>query len=168
MKSNCRYNSLHAPKDIHEKNVDALRTLLALCYTETQALEGSWFAILECVSRLEYIVSSPAMTETVMQGANKISRGAIVQSLRELSGKPAEQVFLNSIRLPSESVVEFFTALCEVSKEELKQNPTCVFSLLKIVEVSYYNMARIRMVISSLCTQLFLMLFMVTLLTSWM
>lgn len=69
-----------------------------------------------------------------------------------MAGKPAEQVFVNSIKLPSESVVEFFTALCNVSAEELKQSPARVFSLQKLVEISYYNMARIRMVIFLLTT----------------
>ncbi|KAI3459082.1 hypothetical protein Pfo_015745 [Paulownia fortunei] len=141
-----RYNFLHAPRDMRGKNVEALRTLLALCDTEIYALQDSWFAILECISRLEYAVSWPAMTATVMQGSNQISRDAILQSLRELSGKPTEQVFVNSVKLPSESVVEFFTALCSVSAEELKQTPARVFSLRKVVEISYYNMARIRMV----------------------
>ncbi|KAG2293006.1 hypothetical protein Bca52824_039675 [Brassica carinata] len=63
-----------------------------------------------------------------------------------ISGRPAEQVFVNSVKLPSESVVEFFTALCGVSAEELKQSPARVFSLQKLVEISYYNIARIRMV----------------------
>ncbi|XP_047972872.1 brefeldin A-inhibited guanine nucleotide-exchange protein 5 [Salvia hispanica] len=141
-----RYNFLHAPRDMRGKNVEALRTLLTLCDTELYAFQDSWFAILECISRLEYAVSWPAMTATIMQGSNQISRDAIIQSLRELSGKPTEQVFVNSVKLPSETVVEFFTALCSVSAEELKQIPARVFSLQKVVEISYYNMARIRMV----------------------
>lgn len=147
LKMNCRYNFLHAPRDMRGKNVEALRTLLTLCDTELYAFQDSWFAILECISRLEYAVSWPAMTATIMQGSNQISRDAIIQSLRELSGKPTEQVFVNSVKLPSETVVEFFTALCSVSAEELKQIPARVFSLQKVVEISYYNMARIRMVI---------------------
>ncbi|CAK9161194.1 unnamed protein product, partial [Ilex paraguariensis] len=141
-----RFNFLHAPKDMRSKNVEALRTLLGLCDSETDALQDTWNAVLECISRLEYITSTPSMAATVMQGSNQISRDAILQSLRELAGKPAEQVFVNSVKLPSESVVEFFTALCGVSAEELKQTPARVFSLQKLVEISYYNMARIRMV----------------------
>ncbi|KAK6144909.1 hypothetical protein DH2020_021729 [Rehmannia glutinosa] len=144
-----RYNFLHAPRDMRGKNVEALRTLLTLCDTEIYAFQDSWFAILECISRLDYAVSWPAMTATVMQGSNQISRDAILQSLRELAGKPTERVFVNSMKLPSETVVEFFTALCNVSAEELKQIPARVFSLQKVVEISYYNMARIRMMIKS-------------------
>ncbi|KAF9680906.1 hypothetical protein SADUNF_Sadunf06G0170400 [Salix dunnii] len=141
-----RFTFLHAPKEMRGKNVEALRTLLALCASETDSLQDTWNAVLECVSRLEYITSTPAIAVTVMLGSNQISRDAVVQSLRELAGKPAEQVFVNSVKLPSDSVVEFFNALCGVSAEELRQTPARVFSLQKLVEISYYNMARIRMV----------------------
>ncbi|XP_047066260.1 brefeldin A-inhibited guanine nucleotide-exchange protein 5-like [Lolium rigidum] len=141
-----RFTFLHAPKDMRSKNVEALRTLLALADTDMDALHDTWNAVLECVSRLEYITSSPSMAATVMQGSNQISRDSVVQSLKELSGKPAEQVFVNSVKLPSDSIVEFFNALCGVSAEELKQTPARVFSLQKLVEISYYNMARIRLV----------------------
>ncbi|XP_027369108.1 brefeldin A-inhibited guanine nucleotide-exchange protein 5 isoform X2 [Abrus precatorius] len=141
-----RFTFLHAPKEMRSKNVEALRTLLVLCDSDMNALQDTWNAVLECVSRLEFITTTPAVTATVMHGSNQISRDAVVQSLRELAGKPAEQVFMNSVKLPSDSVVEFFTALCGVSAEELKQTPARVFSLQKLVEISYYNMARIRMV----------------------
>lgn len=139
---------MHAPKEMRSKNVEALRTLLALCESDIDSLEDTWNAVLECISRLEYITSNPSISATVMLGSNQISRDGLLQSLRELAGKPSEQVFLNSVRLPSSAVVEFFTALCGVSAEELKQTPARVFSLQKLVEISYYNMARIRMVTS--------------------
>ncbi|THU74569.1 hypothetical protein C4D60_Mb04t34760 [Musa balbisiana] len=141
-----RFTFLHAPKEMRGKNVEALRTLLVLCDTDTESLQDTWNAVLECVSRLEYITSTPSIAATVMQGSNQISKDAILQSLRELAGKPAEQAFVNSVKLPSDSIVEFFTALCGVSAEELKQAPARVFSLQKLVEISYYNMARIRLV----------------------
>lgn len=143
----CRFTFLHAPKDMHSKNVEALRTLLDLCNSEPNTLQDTWNAVLECISRLEYITSTPPMAAAIMHGANQISRDAVVQSLKELAGKPCDQVFLISVKLPSESVVEFFTALCNISREELKQIPARVYSLQKLVEISYHNMARIRMVI---------------------
>ncbi|EFH53532.1 predicted protein [Arabidopsis lyrata subsp. lyrata] len=141
-----RFTFLHAPKEMRSKNVEALRILLALCDSEPETLQDTWNAVLECVSRLEFIISTPGIAATVMHGSNQISRDGVVQSLKELAGRPAEQVFVNSVKLPSESVVEFFTALCGVSAEELKQSPARVFSLQKLVEISYYNIARIRMV----------------------
>jgi len=132
---------------MRSKNVEALRTLLVLCDSDTDSLVDTWNAVLECISRLEFITSNPAIAATVMQASNQISRDALLHSLRELAGKPTEQVFLNSVKLPSDAVVEFFTALCGVSAEELRQTPARVFSLQKLVEISYYNTARIRMVL---------------------
>lgn len=141
-----RFTSLHALKDMRSRNVEALRTLLALCDSDPNSLQDTWNPILECLSRLENITSNSVVAATVMLASNQISRDAILQSLRELAGKPSEQVYVNSVKLPSDSVVEFFTALCCISAEELKQFPARVFSLQKLVEISYYNMARIRLV----------------------
>ncbi|XP_024526680.1 brefeldin A-inhibited guanine nucleotide-exchange protein 5 isoform X3 [Selaginella moellendorffii] len=141
-----RFTFLHAPKDMRMKNVEALKTLLGIAETEPNCLQDTWNAVLECVSRLEHITSSPSILPTLMHGANQISRDALAQALIDLTGKPTEQVFVNSVKLPSDVVVEFFTALCGVSVEEMKQVPPRVYSLQKLVEISYYNMARIRMV----------------------
>ena len=62
--------------------------------------------------------SNPSISATIMLGSNQILRDSVVQSLKELAGKPAEQC-----KLPSDSIVEFFIALCGVSAEELKQTP---------------------------------------------
>lgn len=145
-----RFTFLHAPKEMRYKNVESLRTLLILCQSEPDTLQDTWNAVLECVSRLEFITTSPNITVTLMLGSNHVSRDSLLQSLVELTGKPTEQVFVNSVKLPSDAIVEFFTALCGVSAEELKQVPARVFSLTKLVEISYYNMARIRMVSSYL------------------
>ncbi|KAK8952793.1 Brefeldin A-inhibited guanine nucleotide-exchange protein 5 [Platanthera guangdongensis] len=141
-----RLTFLHAPKEMRSKNVEAIRTLLTLCDTDKDSLQDTWNAVLECVSRLEFITSTPAISFTVMQGSNQISRDAVLQSLGELADKPTVKLFESSAKLPSDSVVEFFSALCGVSAEELKQTPSRVFSLQKLVEISYYNMDRIRLV----------------------
>jgi brefeldin A-inhibited guanine nucleotide-exchange protein len=43
------------------------------------------------------------------------------------------------------SLVAFVRSLCHVSMDELYSNPPRMFSLLKVVEISYYNMGRIRL-----------------------
>lgn len=141
-----RFTFTHSPREMRTKNAEALRTLLAMAEREPDALQDTWNALLECVSRLEFITSSSSVSMTLMQGSNQVSREALLQSLVELMAKPAEQVFVNSVKLPSDAIVEFFTALCSISAEELKQTPPRVFSLQKLVEISYYNMTRIRMV----------------------
>ncbi|RZR78841.1 hypothetical protein BHM03_00004390 [Ensete ventricosum] len=65
-------------------------------------------------------------------------RDAVLQSLRDLAGKPAEQVFVNSVKLPSDAIVEFFTALCGVSAEELKQTPARVWARIWSVLAQHF------------------------------
>jgi Sec7-like guanine-nucleotide exchange factor len=56
-----------------------------------------------------------------------------------------DKIFTFSKELPSNSVVNFVTALCEISLSELSESPPRMFMLQKIVEISYYNMERIRL-----------------------
>ncbi len=72
------------------------------------------------------------------------------ESLGETSSQSVvvavDRIFTGSVRLDGESVVHFVRALCQVSMDELS-NPAHfrMFSLQKIVEISYYNMGRIRL-----------------------
>ncbi len=48
--------------------------------------------------------------------------------------------------LTSTAIVDFVSALCRVSVEEVNTQPPRTFSLQKLVEVAYFNMDRIRFV----------------------
>lgn len=152
MSGSCRFTLLHSPNEMRRRNVDALKTLLGLCQAEPESLANAWNAVLKCISTLEYITTTPFFAGP--PGPNQVSRDVLVLSLTELTGKPTEQVFVNSVKLPSDVIVEFFTALCAVSAEELNYAPPRVFSLTKLVEISYYNMTRIRMVSFAQHTQI--------------
>ncbi|XP_022727318.1 brefeldin A-inhibited guanine nucleotide-exchange protein 1-like isoform X2 [Durio zibethinus] len=67
--------------------------------------------------------------------------------LDQIGNFELNHVFAHSQRLNSEAIVAFVKALCKVSISEL-QSPTDprVFSLTKLVEISHYNMNRIRLV----------------------
>lgn len=56
-----------------------------------------------------------------------------------------DRIFTGSVKLDGEAIVEFVKWLCHVSEEELASNPPRMYSLQKIVEISYYNMGRIRL-----------------------
>lgn len=72
------------------------------------------------------------------------------ESLGETSSQSVvvavDRIFTGSSRLDGDAVVHFVTALCKVSMEELSHpaHPR-MFSLQKLVEISYYNMGRIRL-----------------------
>ncbi|CAF1374888.1 unnamed protein product [Adineta ricciae] len=56
-----------------------------------------------------------------------------------------DRIFSGSARLDGDAIVAFVRSLCHVSMDELHGNPPRMFSLLKVVEISYYNMGRIRL-----------------------
>ncbi|QSL64414.1 hypothetical protein MERGE_001715 [Pneumocystis wakefieldiae] len=65
-----------------------------------------------------------------------------------------DRIFTQSAHLSGDAIIDFVRALSEVSWEEIQssgssENPR-MFSLQKLVEISYYNMGRIRMEWSNL------------------
>ncbi|ESN92223.1 hypothetical protein HELRODRAFT_157983 [Helobdella robusta] len=75
---------------------------------------------------------------------------AMQESMEETSSQSVvvavDRIFTGSIKLDGDAIVEFVKALCSVSVEELSSvSHPRMFSLQKIVEISYYNMGRIRL-----------------------
>jgi brefeldin A-inhibited guanine nucleotide-exchange protein len=59
-----------------------------------------------------------------------------------------DRVFANSVQLSGDAILDFVKGLCAVSLEELSAaggRAPRMYSLQKIVEISYYNMDRIRL-----------------------
>ncbi|CAL9776513.1 unnamed protein product [Musa acuminata subsp. burmannicoides] len=71
--------------------------------------------------------------------------------LEQVGIAEVNRVFIRSEKLNSEAIIDFVKALCKVSMEELlSTSDPRVFSLTKIVEITHYNMDRIRLVWSSI------------------
>lgn len=57
------------------------------------------------------------------------------------------QVYVSSSQLDSDAIVAFVRCLASISLDELRDaRAPRVFSLTKIVEISHFNMSRIRLV----------------------
>jgi brefeldin A-inhibited guanine nucleotide-exchange protein len=81
---------------------------------------------------------------------NKERDQKIQESISETSSQSVvvavDRIFTGSTRLDGDAIVDFVRALCQVSSEELANlSHPRMFSLQKIVEISYYNMGRIRL-----------------------
>ncbi|KAH8867375.1 Brefeldin A-inhibited guanine nucleotide-exchange protein [Schistosoma japonicum] len=77
-------------------------------------------------------------------------KAAVLQEVMGETGSQSvvvavDKIFTGSVRLEGEAIVEFVKALCQVSQEELNLPQPRTFSLQKVVEISYYNMGRIRL-----------------------
>uniref|UniRef100_A0A803VQF1 ARF guanine nucleotide exchange factor 2 n=1 Tax=Ficedula albicollis TaxID=59894 RepID=A0A803VQF1_FICAL len=86
----------------------------------------------------------------VGSGADKRHMVSIQESVGETSSQSVvvavDRIFTGSTRLDGNAIVDFVRWLCAVSMDELASpHQPRMFSLQKIVEISYYNMNRIRL-----------------------
>ncbi|KRX71962.1 Brefeldin A-inhibited guanine nucleotide-exchange protein 1 [Trichinella sp. T6] len=157
-----------AMTEMKSKNIDTLKTLITVAHTDGNYLDNSWLEILKCISQLEvaqligtgvkskFLTSGTAriLPENVMKtsGVSFVSKKMphLQESLGETSSQSVvvavDRIFTGSVRLDGDAIVHFVRALCQVSMDELN-NPMHprMYSLQKLVEISYYNMGRIRL-----------------------
>ncbi|KAK7489018.1 hypothetical protein BaRGS_00019679, partial [Batillaria attramentaria] len=157
------------------KNIDTIKTLISVAHTDGNYLGSSWLEILRCISQLELaqLIGTgvkPKQISSKDQHAvhpieafdpEVIARGGLsgmdrqrLANFHETVGETSSQsvvvavdrIFTGSVRLDGDAIVEFTKALCQVSLDELASTThPRMFSLQKIVEISYYNMGRIRL-----------------------
>ncbi|RCI05462.1 guanine nucleotide exchange protein for ADP-robosylation factor [Rhizopus stolonifer] len=156
--------------EMKPKNVEAIRTLLEVAAVDGNYLKGSWKEILSTVSQLERFqlithgldVGSSSMVDMGKRTSNaKASsdfgrrtsalggRGRLTSPARSTTQLSLTEEVTTAINLNGEAIVDFVRALCETSWEEIvssahMEHPR-MYSLQKLVEISYYNMNRIRM-----------------------
>uniref|UniRef100_A0A8B9SWV5 ARF guanine nucleotide exchange factor 2 n=1 Tax=Anas platyrhynchos TaxID=8839 RepID=A0A8B9SWV5_ANAPL len=162
-----RFSLLTASSSITEmkqKNIDTIKTLITVAHTDGNYLGNSWHEILKCISQLELaqLIGTGVKTR-YLSGAGREREGSIKGytsggeefmglGLGNLVGSGADKRHMASIQesvgeTSSQSVVVAVDRwLCAVSMDELASpHHPRMFSLQKIVEISYYNMNRIRL-----------------------
>ncbi|KNE60799.1 hypothetical protein AMAG_06156 [Allomyces macrogynus ATCC 38327] len=120
--------------DMRDKNFGAIKTLLDVAMTQGNALKKSWLEVLRCISQLErFHVIGAEKTEGPLSAVYQetTSQSIVVAT---------DKIFAGSAKLNGAGIVDFVDALCTVSTEEIPR----MYSLTKLVEISYYNMSRIR------------------------
>ncbi|CAB0008526.1 unnamed protein product, partial [Nesidiocoris tenuis] len=160
-----RFTLLTANSPITEmkaKNINTIKTLITVAYTDGNYLGSSWLDIVKCISQLELaqMVGTSIRPQyfnnnkTADVIAFKLNLTSIDPSFKESIGETSSQsvvvavdrIFTGSMRLDGDAIVDFVKALCQVCTEELSHSSgPRMFSLQKLVEISYYNMGRIRL-----------------------
>ncbi|KAJ8959328.1 hypothetical protein NQ318_022014 [Aromia moschata] len=138
--------------DMKAKNIDTIKTLIMVAHTDGNYLGYSWLDILKCISQLELaqLIGTGVRPEFLSGPGHKppdpSSKGHIGQTSSQSVVVAVDRIFTGSTRLDGDAIVDFVKALCKISLEELAYpgHPR-MFSLQKIVEISYYNMGRIRL-----------------------
>jgi len=173
--------SLYNLSEMKAKNVEALRALLDVAYTEGNLLKESWRDVLTCISQLDrfQLISSgveegavPDMLRaqsiqsqpngsggrrSVHNQRRPISRhmasGSFQPDIAEESRsadmiRGVDRIFTNTANLSGEAIVHFVRALTQVSWQEIQSSGQSdsprTYSLQKLVEISGYNMLRVR------------------------
>ncbi|EIW61429.1 Arf family guanine nucleotide exchange factor SEC7 [Trametes versicolor FP-101664 SS1] len=149
-----KFTFLNNLGEMKTKNMEAIKTLLDVAVTEGNHLKASWREVLTCVSQLEHMQLLSSGVDVPDAGRKGRVRKPPTEELANESRSThitvaADMVFSLSHYLSGTAIVDFVRALCDVSWEEiqssgLSQHPR-LFSLQKLVEISYYNMNRIRL-----------------------
>ncbi|KAL0579530.1 guanine nucleotide exchange protein for ADP-robosylation factor [Marasmius crinis-equi] len=151
-----KFTFLNNLGEMKTKNMEAIKALLDVAVTEGNNLKGSWHEVLTCVSQLEHMqLISGGVDIQDSKRPKKLPNEELANESRSTHiTVAADMVFSLSHYLSGTAIVDFVQALSDVSWEEiqssgLSQNPR-LFSLQKLVEISYYNMNRIRLEWSNL------------------
>ncbi|EIW73609.1 hypothetical protein TREMEDRAFT_25229 [Tremella mesenterica DSM 1558] len=148
-----KFTVLNNVTEMRQKNVEAIKSLLEIAVTDGNYLKASWKEVLTCVSQLEklqLISSGMDVPDARRQSSKKRPTDDVADESRSSQVTvAADMVFSTSKNLSGSAIVDFVQALSEVSWEEIQSSGTStrprLFSLQKLVEISYYNMGRIRL-----------------------
>ncbi|CAH7681898.1 protein transport protein sec71 [Phakopsora pachyrhizi] len=160
-----KFTFLNNLGEMKPKNVEAIKALLDVAMVDGNFLKGSWKEILACVSQLErfQLISQGVDVETASEAGNRNStvrspvKSKHKKPSEEVTGaagashitRAADMVFSSSQSLSGTAIVDFVQALSAVSWEEIQASGNSgsprTFCLQKLVEISYYNMGRIRL-----------------------
>uniref|UniRef100_A0A8C9VIZ0 ARF guanine nucleotide exchange factor 1 n=1 Tax=Scleropages formosus TaxID=113540 RepID=A0A8C9VIZ0_SCLFO len=148
--------------EMKQKNIDTIKTLIMVAQTDGNYLGNSWHEVryvsiwkfLQMFGTLVSVKSAIVIVDSVCVAVGTTVDRKQIASIQESIGETSSQsvvvavdrIFTGSTRLDGNAVVDFVRWLCAVSMDELA-SPTHprMFSLQKIVEISYYNMGRIRL-----------------------
>ncbi|CAE6407293.1 unnamed protein product [Rhizoctonia solani] len=147
-----KFTFLNNLGEMKTKNMEAIKALLDVAVSDGNHLRGSWHEVLTCVSQLERMALIGSKDET-RRGKTKSRKLPAEELANESRSRhitvAADMVFSLSHYLSGTAIQDFVQALSDVSWEEiqtsgLSEQPR-LFSLQKLVDISYYNMNRIRM-----------------------
>ncbi|KAF8604941.1 hypothetical protein BDV93DRAFT_605460 [Ceratobasidium sp. AG-I] len=148
-----KFTFLNNLGEMKTKNMEAIKALLDVAVSDGNHLRGSWHEVLTCVSQLERMsLIGPKETDT-RKGKTKSRKLPAEELANESRSRhitvAADMVFSLSHYLSGSAIRDFVQALSDVSWEEiqslgLSEQPR-LFSLQKLVDISYYNMGRIRL-----------------------
>jgi hypothetical protein len=170
LKGFCKMTNLFQGKEIKDKHILCIKSILSLANIDGKFLKGCWHNVLELISKIDYyhmvICVSKSELEVFFNEIRlkkrtsvNVDREILVEKInmeriaKEISQDDYEIIYNKTVLLDQQSIVDFVKSLCEISREELavKENAR-IFSLQKLVEVAEFNMNRVRIVWANIWT----------------
>jgi brefeldin A-inhibited guanine nucleotide-exchange protein len=174
-----RFTNLYNLSEMKAKNMEALKVLLEVAYTEGNSLKNSWRDILTCISQLDRFqlistgVDEGVVPDVLRQQQPQTKQSQSRRNLAPKGHKPkshsgnvhyqsdiaeesrsvdivrgVDRIFTNTANLDGDAILYFVKALTQVSWQEIQSSGQSesprTYSLQKIVEISGYNMTRVR------------------------
>ncbi|KAJ3318645.1 guanine nucleotide exchange protein for ADP-robosylation factor, partial [Blyttiomyces sp. JEL0837] len=164
-----RFTQLANISEVKPKNVQAIKTLVEIGLGSGNIIGESWLDVVIAVSQLEKIqqLSADINNQRAVMEAKSSKRDPNVKVSKTINEEAAalassqtmtltvDRLFTSSAKLSGVAIVEFVRALCQVSWEEITSSVASaehprMYCLQRLVEISYYNMNRIRVEWSNL------------------
>ena len=142
-------------REIGIKNLQAIQSFVNFIINYGQNIRSGWFAILQIISKIEYYLNTdkenirddlkhkPSMKNIDREININFQKKDIIS--KNISDVVCDGIFSKTDRFDEETIIDFVTSLCTVSKSELTDfYHRRVFSLIKLSEVADFNISRIQ------------------------
>ncbi|KAJ3031004.1 UNVERIFIED_CONTAM: guanine nucleotide exchange protein for ADP-robosylation factor [Siphonaria sp. JEL0065] len=144
--------------EVRPKNLEAARVLLELSRILGDRLgDSGWMDVVLCISSLEKVQRADGRQSIDKQPRQsnvsrpKYSEEVIAIATSQKMTILVDKIFTSSVNLSGPAIVTFVKALCSVSWDEITSSDSIssehprMYCLQRLVEISYYNMNRIRL-----------------------
>lgn len=158
-----KFSSVYNVVQMKGKNFGAIKTLLEVASQEGNSLGECWKDVVHCIVQVERLQNLTTHGTEDLQGLRSRTASNIRPNLikpptfledaaQEFSSQAMtisiDKIFTNSVTLSGQAIVSLVRALCETSWDEIsnsadKDQPR-MYCLQQLVEISYFNMKRIR------------------------
>ena len=142
-------------REIGIKNLHAIQSLLNFIINSGQYIRTGWLIILQIFSKIEYYLNTdkeyirddlkhkPTMKNIEKELNINFQKKDMIS--KNISDNVCDGIFSKTGKFDEESIIDFVTSLCSVSKTELTEYyHRRVFSLIKLSEVADFNISRIQ------------------------
>lgn len=133
-----KYTLLNFADEMRPKHIEAIKTLLDLAVSDGNHLKDSWRDVLRCVSQLERF-------QVISTHSLRYDQDVIERASGQDIAIAVDKIWTHSAHLTGAAIVDFVTNLTTTSVEEIESSEPRMYSLSKTVEITSYNMNRIRL-----------------------